>query len=160
MKRLVSLALALGCGPSEAADGFVSPRADAVTKTDAEWRSSLTAEQYRILRKKGTERAFTGKYWDNKAPGIYSCGGCGLALFSSDDKFRSGTGWPSFTRPIEKNALADAEDNSLWMSRTEILCNRCGGHLGHVFPDGPPPTGQRFCINGNALDFQPKEAKP
>ena len=160
MKRLVSLALALGCGPSKAADGFVSPRADAVTKTDAEWRSSLTAEQYRILRKKGTERAFTGKYWDNKASGVYSCGGCGLALFSSDDKFRSGTGWPSFTRPIEKAALADAEDNSLWMSRTEILCNRCGGHLGHVFPDGPPPTGQRFCINGNALDFQPKEAKP
>ena len=160
MKRLVSLALALGCGPSEAADGFVSPRADAVTKTDAEWRGTLTAEQYRILRKKGTERAFTGKYWNNKADGIYACGGCGLALFSSDDKFRSGTGWPSFTRPIDKAALADAEDNSLWMSRTEILCNRCGGHLGHVFADGPPPTGQRFCINGNALEFRAaKEAK-
>lgn len=149
----------VGCGASIAADGFVSPRADAVTKTDAEWRSQLSPEQYRILRKKGTERAFSGKYWNSKLDGLYSCGGCGLTLFSSKDKFQSGTGWPSFTRPVSDDALADAEDNSLWMSRTEILCNRCGGHLGHVFPDGPKPTGQRFCVNGNALDFKPEKKR-
>ena len=159
MFRLVSLGMLMGCGASIAADGFVSPRADAVTKTDAEWRAQLSPEQYRILRKKGTERAFSGKYWNSKLDGLYSCSGCGLTLFSSKDKFKSGTGWPSFTRPLSDDALANAEDNSMWMSRTEILCNRCGGHLGHVFPDGPPPTGQRFCVNGNALDFKPEKKR-
>lgn len=158
MKHWMTVAFAMGCGASVAADGFESPRADAVKKTDAEWQKQLTAEQYRILRKKGTERAFTGQYWDNTKAGLYACGGCGLVLFSSEDKFKSGTGWPSFTRPVDSGVLADAEDNSLFMSRTEILCNRCGGHLGHVFPDGPPPTGQRFCVNGNALEFRPKAA--
>ena len=159
MKRLFTLAFAMSCGVSTAADGFVSPRSDAVSKTDAEWRAELTDEQYRILRKKGTERAFTGKYWDSKKQGVYACGGCGLELFSSDHKFKSGTGWPSFTQPVASDALAKAADNSMFMSRTEVLCNRCGGHLGHVFPDGPPPTGKRYCINGNALDFTPKGAK-
>lgn len=154
MNVWMTLAFALGCGSSVAADGFVSPRADAVKKTDSEWLRVLTAEQYRILRKKGTERAFTGQYWDNTEAGTYACGGCGLDLFASKDKFKSGTGWPSFTRPIGPTVLADAEDNSMFMSRTEILCNRCGGHLGHVFADGPPPTGQRFCVNGNALTFR------
>jgi len=150
--------LLIGCGsPSQAGGGFVSPRTDAVVKTDTEWKSTLTSEQYKILRRQGTERPFTGKYWDNKAAGTYACGGCGLALFSSEAKFKSGTGWPSFTQPIAKDAIADTEDRTLAISRTEILCNRCGGHLGHVFEDGPPPTGQRFCVNGNALDFLAKE---
>jgi len=146
----------LGCGsPSVAGDDVKDT--SKVQKTDAEWRASLTAEQYRILREKGTERAFSGKYWDSKAEGVYSCGGCGQALFSSDHKFRSGTGWPSFYQAISASALANEADNALWMTRTEILCSRCGGHLGHVFPDGPPPTGKRFCVNGNALNFQAKE---
>ena len=129
-----------------------------MVKTDAEWKANLTAEEYRILRKKGTERAFTGKYWNSKEKGLYMCGGCGLELFSSKDKFRSGTGWPSFTQPVAKDALADAADHSMFMARTEILCNRCGGHLGHVFNDGPKPTGKRYCINGNALDFKAEVA--
>ncbi len=150
--------LLAGCGsPSRAGGGFVSPRPDAVVKTDTEWKSTLTSDQYKILRRQGTERAFTGKYWDNKAAGIYACGGCGLALFSSEAKFKSGTGWPSFSQPLAKDALADTEDRTLAMSRTEILCNRCGGHLGHVFEDGPQPTGLRYCVNGNALDFLVKE---
>jgi peptide-methionine (R)-S-oxide reductase len=128
-----------------------------VVKTDAEWASTLNSDQYKILRRQGTERPFTGKYWDSKSTGTYTCGGCGLPLFSSGAKFKSGTGWPSFTQPIAKDAIADTEDQSLMISRTEILCNRCGGHLGHVFEDGPPPTGQRYCVNGNALDFLEKE---
>ena len=126
-----------------------------ITKSDAEWRKTLTAQEYRILRKKGTEPAFTGKYWDAKAKGVYSCAGCGQALFLSDHKFRSGTGWPSFYKAVDDKAVGRASDNSLWMSRTEIVCSRCDGHLGHVFPDGPPPTGERFCVNGTALDFEP-----
>jgi peptide-methionine (R)-S-oxide reductase len=146
----------LGCGsPSVAGDDVKDT--NKVQKSDAEWRSSLSAEQYRILRQKGTERAFSGKYWDSKAEGVYTCGGCGQALFSSDHKFKSGTGWPSFYQAISASALDNEADNALWMSRTEILCSRCGGHLGHVFPDGPPPTGKRFCVNGNALNFQAKE---
>ncbi len=159
MIRFLILSLLTGCGASVASDVFVSTRSDAVKKTDAEWRSQLTPEQYRILREKGTERAFTGKYWNSKEKGLYACGGCGLMLFSSEHKFDSGTGWPSFTQPVAKDALANAEDHSMFMSRTEILCNRCGGHLGHVFPDGPPPTGQRYCVNGNALDFKAAASK-
>ncbi len=144
------------CVPRTHADeGFVSKRADAVVKTDAEWRQSLSPEQYRILREKGTERAFTGKYWNSKAKGKYRCGGCGLELFSSKHKFKSGTGWPSFFKAIASDAIGRASDGSLGVSRTEIVCNRCGGHLGHVFPDGPPPTGERYCVNGNALNFEP-----
>lgn len=156
MLRWLICSVFLGCGsPSVAGDDVKDE--NKVQKTDAEWRASLTAEQYRILRQKGTERAFSGKYWDSKAEGVYTCGGCGQALFSSDHKFKSGTGWPSFYQAISASALDNEADNALWMTRTEILCSRCGGHLGHVFPDGPPPTGKRFCVNGNALNFQAKE---
>jgi len=145
---------------TQAGEGFVSPRADAVVKTAQEWRKQLSSEQYRILREKGTERAFTGQYWNSKAKGTYLCGGCGLELFSSDHKFRSGTGWPSFFKAIAADAVGRAVDGTLGISRTEIVCNRCGGHLGHVFPDGPPPTGERYCVNGNALDFKAVESAP
>lgn len=148
--------LFLGCGADSIAGGdFVPSRADAVHKSAAEWKAQLTAEEYRILRGKGTERAFTGKYWDNKSEGVYHCAGCDLALFSSKDKFRSGTGWPSYTRAIAKDRVGELVDATLGMTRIEILCNRCGGHLGHVFPDGPKPTGLRYCVNGNALNFKP-----
>ena len=126
---------------------------DKVTKTEAEWRKVLSKDEFRILREKGTERAFTGKYWDSKAKGVYSCAGCGQALFSSEHKFRSGTGWPSFYQALSDEAVGRERDESLWMTRTEIVCSRCDGHLGHVFRDGPPPTGERFCVNGTALNF-------
>jgi len=150
---MVWLGLAACGGLSQAGGEFKSTRSDAVVKTDAEWKKLLSAEQYRILRDKGTERAFTGKYWNNKKKGVYTCGGCGLKLFSSADKFVSGTGWPSFTRSLPGDTVGRAQDGTLGMSRTEIVCARCGGHLGHVFPDGPPPTGERYCVNGNALGF-------
>jgi len=150
----------VGCGSaSHAENGFVPTRSDAIEKTDVQWQAELTQEEFRILRKKGTERAFTGKYWNNKEQGTYHCAACGLALFSSEDKFKSGTGWPSYTRPIGDDRVGRAVDGALGMTRTEILCNRCGGHLGHVFPDGPPPTGLRYCVNGNALDFHKKASK-
>lgn len=125
-----------------------------VQKSDAEWREQLTPEQYKICRRKGTERAFTGKYHDCKEPGIYHCVCCGNPLFSSVSKFDSGTGWPSFWTPLREENVRLEEDNSFFMRRVEVLCNACDAHLGHVFPDGPPPTGQRFCINSVALDLQ------
>jgi len=126
-------------------------------KSEAEWRECLTPEQYRVLRQKGTERPFTGQYHASKEKGTYTCAGCGNALFSSDTKFDSGTGWPSFYQPLP-NAVATSIDRSFFMTRTEVHCSRCGSHLGHVFPDGPPPTGQRYCINGVALKFMPEQA--
>jgi len=128
-----------------------------LSKTEAEWRSELSAEEYEVLRNQGTERAFTGTYWDNKDDGMYRCKGCGQELFSSDTKFESGTGWPSFFDPADNDAVETRADNSLFMKRTEVVCSRCGGHLGHVFDDGPGPTGLRYCINSCSLDFDKSE---
>lgn len=130
---------------------------DKLELADAEWRERLDAEKYHVLREGGTERAFTGKYEKNKDPGLYKCGGCGLPLFSSDTKYDSGSGWPSYYEPVEDAAVEEIVDKSHGMVRTEVRCARCEGHLGHVFPDGPAPTGLRYCINSASLDFDPKE---
>jgi peptide-methionine (R)-S-oxide reductase len=126
-----------------------------IEKPDAAWRQELTPEQYHVLREKGTERAFTGMYWDEHTPGLYRCAACGNPLFTSDTKFDSGTGWPSFSSPVEGGSVDTETDRSFFMSRTEVLCSACGGHLGHVFPDGPRPTGLRYCINSASLTLEP-----
>jgi len=131
--------------------------ADKLNLTDAEWRERLTPEQYQILRQAGTERAFTGKYDKNYAPGEYACAGCGAPLFTNDSKFNSGCGWPSFSAPAAAEAVEEFRDTSHGMVRTEVRCAKCEGHLGHVFNDGPAPTGLRYCMNSAALDFTPKE---
>ena len=127
-----------------------------IKKTDAEWRAELTPEQYRITRQKGTEPAFTGEYYKTKTPGTYLCAACGQELFSSETKYESGSGWPSFYQPAKPDAVEEVTDSSHGMTRTEVVCSRCGSHLGHVFPDGPRPTGMRYCMNSASLKLQPK----
>lgn len=130
-----------------------------VKKTEAEWKKQLTAEEFYVLRQKGTERAFTGKLWDNHEHGIYVCAGCNQELFASETKFESGTGWPSFYQPIKEGAVSVGTDTSYGMVRDEVVCSRCGGHLGHVFNDGPKPTGLRYCMNSVSMKFEKKAEK-
>ncbi|MCB9592723.1 MAG: peptide-methionine (R)-S-oxide reductase MsrB [Sandaracinaceae bacterium] len=162
--RLLLTVLLLGCtsGPSaasaqvdrERADRFSDPPiGDRLQLTDAQWRERLTAEEFHVLREQGTERAFSGRFHDHHGHGVYRCAGCGAPLFSSDHKFESGTGWPSYWQPIAEGRVAEEVDDSFGVIRTEVHCARCGGHLGHVFRDGPAPTHLRYCINSVSLDF-------
>jgi len=128
-----------------------------IEKTDAEWQSDLSPEQYRVARCGGTEQAFTGEYWNTKTPGTYQCVGCGADLFSSDAKYDSGSGWPSYWEPVSGEAVKEHKDTSYGMVRTEVVCAKCDSHLGHVFPDGPPPSGLRYCINSASLQLNPKK---
>jgi peptide-methionine (R)-S-oxide reductase len=155
--------LAAGCVETEPVQASAKPAPkeamndDKIPKSEEEWQTCLTPEQYRILREKGTERAFTGSLWNNKEEGTYRCAGCGTELFSSDTKFESGSGWPSFYKPVAESAVEKEVDRSHGMVREEVVCGKCGGHLGHVFDDGPKPTGLRYCINSAALKFEKKD---
>jgi len=153
----VMVGVSVGCmANAGSGDGPSRDHGYAVKKSEAQWKAALSEQAYRVLRQGGTERAFTGELWDHHGDGVYVCGGCGQPLFDSEAKFDSGTGWPSFYRPIRADAVETHRDTTLGMVRTEVRCSRCGGHQGHVFKDGPPPTGLRYCINSAALDFRSK----
>jgi peptide-methionine (R)-S-oxide reductase len=152
----ITLISAAEAGTTNPSQGAEPPMTDKIEKTDEEWRSELTPEQYRVLRQKGTEPAFQGEYWASKTPGKFHCAGCGEELFSSEAKFDSGSGWPSFDRPLNEASVEKHADTTHGMIRTEVICHKCGGHLGHVFPDGPPTTGLRYCINSAAVKLDQK----
>lgn len=163
---ITTLALALclagmppagGAGPAKTEPARAKGGIEKITRSDEEWKRVLTPEQFRVLRKEGTELAFSGKYWNHHAAGIYRCAGCGLELFSSATKFESGTGWPSYWTPLAKDRVREVVDRTYGMERVEAECARCGGHLGHVFDDGPKPTGLRYCMNSASLEFKAKK---
>ncbi len=157
LKYLIASVILINLSVSCAQESKKSVEKKKIELSEAEWKEKLTDMQYHVLREQGTELAFTGEYWNFKKQGIYTCAGCGLELFKSETKYASGSGWPSFYQPINKTNVESNIDNSLGMMREEIHCSRCGGHLGHVFNDGPKPTGLRYCVNSASLDFEPKE---